>query len=665
MNLYPYLNRINIKSFTRFSVLVIVFLTVVTAVNASAKENQLSPELQTFQDALKALKANNKTTFSRLKKSLRHDPLYPYLEYEEVSRSLGNKRSVKSFLKKHADTPLAERLKRSWLRSLAKRKQWSDYYSAYSSELDDNTELRCHYMNASLRKGKSVFKAVQEIYPVGKSLPDACDPVFDHYYDSGKITPAMIWSRFVLAGDKRNSTLARYLAKKLPKSQQGWFTWWQNLNARPLKTMTRLAKERDSEYLRDMLAFGLVHYAREDTTAAWDLWHGQYKHKFKFSREQINKVERAIALRAAWRHLPEAYGYLTSLAEAALNQEAREWRVRTALRIQNWSGAISQIKALPEKHQEKGEWKYWLARAYEMNQAPDMAKELYRSLALETDYYGFLSAEKIGAPYVFNDVPVLSVEEEGKVASLAREDGFVRARLLSDLGRTLDVTREWNFAIKDMSKDQIRVASKLAQQWGWNFTAISTIAKARHFEDLQLRFPVLHNNLVESEARRNRIDSSWVYGVIRRESAWREDVVSPAGAVGLMQLMPATAKSVAKKVGMRKPSRAQLTEAPRNIRLGAAYLREVLDQYHDNEILATASYNAGPHRVKAWLPELATLPSDVWVDTIPFDETRAYVKAVQAYSMIMAWKLGKPERRLDIRMPPVYTLDQWEEKRAG
>lgn len=216
-----------------------------------------------------------------------------------------------------------------------------------------------------------------------------------------------------------------------------------------------------------------------------------------------------------------------------------------------------------------------------------------------------------------------------------------------------------------MSKDQIRVASKLAQQWGWNFTAISTIAKARHFEDLQLRFPVLHNNLVESEARRNRIDSSWVYGVIRRESAWREDVVSPAGAVGLMQLMPATAKSVAKKVGMRKPSRAQLTEAPRNIRLGAAYLREVLDQYHDNEILATASYNAGPHRVKAWLPELATLPSDVWVDTIPFDETRAYVKAVQAYSMIMAWKLGKPERRLDIRMPPVYTLDQWEEKRAG
>jgi len=649
----------------RFSILVFIFVVAATTLSASAKESDLSPELKAFKEALVALKANKKTTFSRLKKSLKNDPLYPYLEYEELSRSLGNSRSIRSFLKTHANTPLAERLRRSWLRSLAKRKQWSEYYKAYDSELDGNTELRCHYMHASLRKGKNVFKAVQEIYPVGKSLPDACDPVFDHYYKSGAITPAMIWDRLVLAGDKRNSTLARYLAKRLPKAQQGWYTWWQNLNARPLKTMRRLAKEKDSDYLRDMLAFGLVHYARDDTTAAWDLWHSQYKNKFKFTRDQINKVEHAIALRAAWRHMPEAYGYLTSLAEAALDQEAREWRVRSALRIQNWSGAISQIKALPEKSQTKAEWRYWLARAYEMNQTPELANELYRELASETDYYGFLSAEKIGTPYIFNHVPVLSVEEESKVASLANEDGFVRARLLSDLGRDLDVTREWNFAIKSMSKDEIRVASRLAQQWGWNFTAIATIAKARHFEDLQLRFPVKYNTLVESEAQRNRIDSSWVYGVIRRESAWREDVVSPAGAVGLMQLMPATAKSVAKKVGMKRPSRAQLTEVPRNIRLGTAYLREVLDQYDDNEILATASYNAGPHRVKAWLPELTTLPSDVWVDTIPFDETRAYVKAVQAYSMIMAWKTGKPERRLDLRMPPVYTIEEWEEKRAG
>jgi len=344
MKFYPLLNRINIKSLFRFSALLIVFVLTATTLNASTSDDDLSPELRVFKNALVALKANQKTTYSKLKKSLRNNPLYPYLEYEELSRSLGSSRSIRSFIKTYADTPLAERLRRSWLRSLAKRKQWSEYYRAYDSELDDNTELRCHYMHASLLKGKNVFAAVQEIYPVGKSLPDACDPVFDHYYKSGAITPAMIWNRLVLAGDKRNSTLARYLSKKLPKAQQGWYSWWQNLNARPLKTMSRLAQERDSDYLRDMLAFGVVHYAREDTTAAWDLWHGQYKNKFNFTRAQINKVEHAIALRAAWRHIPEAYGYLTSLAEAALDQEAREWRVRSALRIQNWSGAISQIK---------------------------------------------------------------------------------------------------------------------------------------------------------------------------------------------------------------------------------------------------------------------------------------------------------------------------------
>lgn len=638
--------------------LLMLSIVLLFATNANASSDQ-----QRYQSALKALEAGKQSEFQRLKKSLTSYPLYPYLEYEALARSLGgNSRPIKKFIRQYSDTPLSRQLHQKWLKSLASSKSWSSFYENYDSTFDDHQTLRCHYLNASLKKGKEqqVFAVVKEIYPVGKSLPDACDPVFDHFYKSKKITPDMIWSRFILAADKRNSGLAKYISKKLPAAQRGWYGWWQNLNSKPLKTMQRLYSEKDSAYLRDMMVFGVIHYAREDTNAAWDLWHSRYKSRFAFSKAQINKVEHAIALRAAWRHEPSAYGYLISLAEGALDLEARQWRVRSALRIQNWSGAMAQISALPEKERKTLQWRYWLARASELNGQQQAADELYRSLAQETDYYGFLSAEKLGLPHAFNDVPVLSTEEEGQVDQLANQASFVRARLLSELDDQIDANREWSFAIADMDGNEKRVAAKLAHQWGWHFTAIATIAKARHFEDLNLRFPLMHAAVVEKEARRNRIDSSWVYGVIRRESAWRENVVSPAGALGLMQLMPATARNVAKKVGMRKPSTSQIKDVSKNIRLGTAYMREVLDQYHENEILATASYNAGPHRVKAWLPELSSLDADVWVDTIPFDETRAYVKAVQAYSMIMDWKQGKPTRSLKQRMHSVYTLSQWE-----
>ncbi len=646
-----------------FKQLLISILLVCLIFPAIAIAENLSAEQKSYLQAIKALEANKKTEFKRLKKSLSDYPLYPYLEYEELSRNIGgNTRGIKAFIERYSDTPLADRLHNRWLKSLAKRKSWSSYYSNYDSRFDSNQELHCHYLNAALRKGEeqTVFAAVEEIYLVGKSLPDACDPVFNYFYKNKRIAPAMIWQRFNLAADKRNSRLAGYIAKRLPKAQQGWYQWWRNLERNPQATMTRLAKEKDSQYLRDMLVFGIIHSARDDTTAAWDLWHAQYKNKFAFSKAQINKVEHAIALRAAWRHEPEAYQYLTSLAESALDTEAREWRVRSALRIQNWSGAIAQINALPEKAKGSLQWRYWLARAHELNGQEDVANEIFRGLAQETDYYGFMSAEKLGIAHAFNDIPVLSKEEESQVSELARQAGFVRARLLNEMDKTTDANREWNFATANMDANQKRVAAKLAHEWGWHFKAIATIAKARHFEDLQVRFPVKYSGLVEKEAQRNRINSSWVYGVIRRESAWRENVVSPAGAVGLMQLMPATARNVAKKVGMRKPSTAQIKDVNKNIRLGTAYLREVMDQYHDNEILATASYNAGPHRVKAWLPVQTSLDADIWIDTITFDETRAYVKAVLGYSMIMDWKLGKPTRSLQQRMHPVYTLSQWE-----
>ncbi len=634
-------------------------LLVFPLASASASISVLSEEQQSFKSALRALNSGKQAKFLKLKHGLQEYPLYSYLEFSELKKNIANvsDRSVRKFISNNQNNPLGKRMHATWLGYLAKNNYWGRYLKAWSDEFEGNTKLLCNYVRAAQFKQKDVTEKAISLWLYGNSRPDACDPVFKQLEENGVLTSDLIWERFQLSLNNRSRGLGSYLIKKLPRDQHSWYEWWTRLDKNPAATLQQLIKQQDNDRLRDLLVYGINRYARKDTVAAMLMWKVRIKARFKFSQEQIDEVERKISLLSGWRHEEDASEFLNGLQGKAVDQEVKEWRVRSELRQQNWPGVLKQIDRLDTADQGKEQWQYWKARALEVTGKESEALTIYNALSTKTSYYGFLASLKRGVPLQINSVPVVSQAELKDVRSLASQPAFLRARILRELGMNTDASREWSMAIKSLSKDEKRIAAKLAEQQGWHFRAIATVAQAGHFKDLALRFPILHEDLIRKEARRNRIQPGWVYGVIRRESAWREDVVSPAGAIGLMQLMPRTAREMAKKNGMKRPKKSQIKDVNKNIRLGTAYLRAMLNRYGEHEILATASYNAGPHRVKKWLPENASMPADVWIDTITFDETRNYVKAVFAYSTIMEWKLGEKGQSLSNRLKAIAPLN--------
>jgi soluble lytic murein transglycosylase len=199
----------------------------------------------------------------------------------------------------------------------------------------------------------------------------------------------------------------------------------------------------------------------------------------------------------------------------------------------------------------------------------------------------------------------------------------------------------------------LQAAAKLAERYGWHDRAIFTLARTGYWDDLELRFPLEHAALVKHNAELQGIDIAWVFAVMRQESAFMSNARSHAGAMGLMQLMPSTARQVAKNVLKTPPPRRQdLFEPDTNIALGSAYLKQMKGRLGDSAVLATAAYNAGPHRVTRWLPE-ETLPADIWIELVPFKETRGYLKRVLAYTVIYEKRMGRQPKRLEQRLHPV------------
>jgi soluble lytic murein transglycosylase len=261
-----------------------------------------------------------------------------------------------------------------------------------------------------------------------------------------------------------------------------------------------------------------------------------------------------------------------------------------------------------------------------------------------------MAADRVGADYHLDHIetPVDPQISE----QIAAMPAVRRARELFHLERWVDARREWQSATADMEPAQLKAAAKIAEQKGWHDRAIFTLARTGYWDDLELRFPLEHTELVERNADRNGIDEAWIFAVMRQESAFMHNARSHAGAMGLMQLMPATARAVARDLKLKPPRRHDLLQPETNIALGSTYLRQMKERLGDSAIFATAAYNAGPHRIPRWLPE-QVLPADIWIELIPFRETRRYLERVLAYTAIYESRMGLSPTRLERRLHPV------------
>ncbi len=612
---------------------------------------ELAVQRKQFLLAEKALARNDSSQYQKLKPQLEAYPLYPYLELRELTRQMRQLqgRQVKAFLDKYPHTPLATQLRRQWLNELGRRKDWNNYLLFYRPT--SSSKRQCLYLQALLQLGKKeqALAAVAPLWLNGRSQPKACDPVFDAWRKAGKLTPQLVWQRIELAMGAQQTRLVRYLKKRLPATERTWVERWLRVHRSPETILQQPAFESPHPYRQKILLHGLRRLARKDPDKAIAAWSRLQKH-YDFDEDQRYQAERSIALQMINHDHPDTLQHLTDTVPRADDERLLEERIRFALRQRAWPQVLRWIEHLPISLGSQERWRYWRARALQALGREQEARRLYQSLATERSFYGFLAADQLGVPYNLQHIPLQTAES--LLDELASRPGIQRSSELFILGRLTQARREWNDELRDMNKAQLQAAAKLAQRWGWHSQAIFTLARTRYWDDLELRFPLLHREQIEKAAGLHQLDDAWVFAVIRQESAFAHDARSPAGALGLMQLMPRTARYTARHIKQPPPRNRNLLQPETNIRLGTAYLRHVLSRLNDNTVLATSAYNAGPHQVGKWLPEQET-PADLWVETIPYHETRRYTQRIFTYAVIYQQRLGKKSSRLQQLMSPI------------
>ena len=506
-------------------------------------------------------------------------------------------------------------------------------------------KLDCLALQAEIKAGRHQrveFRAI-ELWMVGKSQVSECDPVFEYLDDHKLLGTVEYRKRYALAVEERNFTLARWLAKKIDPQHVDQAAMWQLAQTDPEAFLQRKWRRSGDDTLRSQLVYAAERLTYRDPEIALKRWRSVVG-KHRFSEVQKILTAQHIALWTARDNLPGAYKLLLKLPPAGQSDEVLRWRARSSLRDSRWQRLLTDIAAMPEAERNSEEWRYWRAIAQiESGQALAALADL-ESLRLERSFYGFLAADKLGKGYAFDHTHLLS--DEMKLAALQSRPEVTRARELFYVGQDGRGRSEWDAVVRHLSEEDKIQAAILANRWGWHSRAIAAAASLGEYDDLSIRYPLPYQDTFEEFSTLARISSTWAYGIARSESLFMRDVRSRAGAIGLMQLMPATGRNVAKDIKLPYAGLATLVDPESNIRLGTTYLGQMAARYGGNQVLATAAYNAGPHRVDRWLPENGAIDARVWIENIPFNETRKYVKRVMAAQAIFHWRMTGKIRRL-------------------
>ncbi|MEW8506488.1 MAG: transglycosylase SLT domain-containing protein [Candidatus Thiodiazotropha sp.] len=622
------------------SVLLAWLLTTLSsgAAAATVDESRLQQQRALFIAAEAALKNKDSKTYLEHKDKLLDYPLLPYLDYQETLTTLDQQsiQSITNRLKWLEGTPLERKLRSHWLALLAKERLWTSYLQF--SRHGGSVEQQCNRLQALIETGRKheAFKGVTPIWLTGRSQPKACDPVFSAWIAAGNLDTQLVWQRINLAMSAGKTRLARYLKRYLPEAETGMLARWLKLYHHPQRVMTLL---NDTHPMRDEMAAQAIRRLAwrdlENALVAWEKFHN----RGLFSDAQARKIVYTLASSLARDPDKTHNQRLISLLPTHLQLDSglSEKQLQAALQENDWQWVLQIVENLSPEEAHQEQWRYWRSRALIEQGRAEEGRKLLRTLAQERSYYGFLAAQRLGGEPKLSHTALQA--DQQLVMALAKLPGLIRARELIQLERPLLARQEWNLALNGAKPDELKAAARLAEKWQWPSQGIITLARLRQWNDLELRFPLAHKEAITDQARDHGIDSAWIYAILRQESAFMSDAKSSAGARGLMQLMPKTAKQMARELKQSLGKPEDLYQPELNIKLGAGYLNRIYRQLQESPVLATAAYNAGPHRVLSWLPE-ESQASDIWIETVPFKETREYLKRVLAYTVIYNYRLG-------------------------
>ena len=603
-----------------------------------------------FKRAWQAARSGDRPQFERLKNGLTDYVLYPYLQYEDYRnrRATADPAEVAAFLDAHADWAFTTSLRRSWLIELGRNKRW-EALLAYAPGHPD-AEVRCYLAQARIHRGQGdiALTDARELWAAGKSQPDACDPVFSWFRNAGGITAETAWSRVSLAMAARNPGLASYLARFLPADERVWVERWLQQDRQGYTRLDQARRWPRETQALDITAYGLRRLARSDADRAWRDFE-KLDGTMQWPVDVRTAIVRDIALWSAVANDPQALSRMQAVPLEARDDELLEWWARSGLARANWAEVILAVAAMSEEVKSSGRWRYWDARARLQLGDPDYAMKLLAGLSAEASYYGFLAADYLGQPYTIcsQDAGI----SPGQLAQFSQTPVLLRVNALQQVGLSNWSRAEWDLNLKRLTSGEQRLAAALAVENNWPDLAILALTAADNSRLYEWRFPLVYVAQVTEQARRHRLDAAWVMGLMRSESAMAEHAVSPANARGLMQVLPATAAQVAQRHSYPYRGSEQLMQADQNIMFGTAYLREMMDKFSDNQVLVSGAYNAGPGAVRRWLKDLPGTEAAVWIELLPYFETRDYIPRVLAFTTIYQWRMQLPVQRISSRMP--------------
>lgn len=590
--------------------------------------------------------------------ALRSYPLYPYLQAARfegqlsavpmpksgiaVAGLLPLDTAIDTFLASVDDQPVARNLRPDWLKSLASRRAWAKYLEEYVVERDGgDADLRCAAFAGRIALGRTsdLAPAVADTWLTAKALPDGCDAAFDWLRARGGLGAEMIEKRARLALAGGETGLARFLARSLPESTAAPLQQWASLIEQPLAAVSALIATPERTVESAALLDGWRRLARGDADAAAALYPSLVAARHLDARAS-SPFAIAVALAQAWSRGPRALEFFAKGDPADFDERAHEWRTRAALWAGDWAEVRRAIAAMPEGLRKQNRWRYWAARAAEQRGDVTAAREGFAAVIPTDNWYAVYSAARLGQPFMPNLKPVTL--DDAQIALLSTEPGFVRARELLRCQLDSEAGTEWRATFDVLKPEQQVQAVGLASRWSWHIQTISSAARLGIFDDYDLLYPRPYEIDVHRAVARTGLPPELIYAIIRQESLYRADAGSSAGALGLMQLMPETARRTARRADLPVPSRASLLIPAVNIPLGSEFLKYLVDRAAGQIPLAVAGYNAGPAAVRRWLPE-SPMETDVWAENIPFNETRTYVQRVAWHALVFGWlKERKP-----------------------
>lgn len=624
--------------------LIVSLIAAAVAQATTERTLLLENQRQSFLEAQKLIREDQFAEYRAVRERLDDYPLAIYLDLMALEARLSQipGKQASNFVQAADQTPLALRFKDKYLRSAGKRRRWEDFL-AVSPESPKSVELKCYFYTAQNRAGAMAlaWQGARELWLHGKSRPKACDPLFDAWIEAGQLDDDAVWQRQLLAFAQGRRSLMGYVATKSSRELTPWSERLMAAYRRP-EGVDEQNLPTDDPKSGEIIVRAVSRLARQDAGKAFAIWR-KARERYSFSADQQREVEDAIAWRALFQPPETTAAWLDAYLIQRADARLLEKRLRNAIKASAWSDVLKFVQALPADRASSSTWRFWHAHSLLQRGDTEAANTIFSELAGVRDYYGFLAAERLQTPYSLNHVPLVLTERGNEVIS---HHAVQRTSELIYHQRPLWAQSEWGFLLPRLERGQQVALSAFAGERGWYRLAIDAANTAKAWDALELRFPPAYEDTFDYYGQRYGVPETELMAIARRESAFFPRAVSGAGAKGLMQLMPSTARSVARSLQQRNLSK-ELFEVDSNVALGGAYYRQLLDRYNNNRVLSLAAYNAGPHRVTRWLNEgPEKLPVVQWIETIPFRETRAYVQGVLAYNVVFRRLRNQPAQLL-------------------